>query len=265
MLNVPLLWITSVDSLLFIQQCWNSWLFAELWDELRTAINTGLLCFNSGSCRYELWQLYFSLVVQIFDMDRANLWCRRINWNKNWGRRRSFPLNTEKQRDRGWAVYVAQVSWLLLINPPAPRICPIWAPNGAAAPIFCPLFSGHFRPIFEPRCPRVPCYPPWWTDRPILVPLWPLQNWVRTGLRSQEWDYALILVSVIFQPQIICSKISSRKSALKSASLAALANPLHQARRNRSPIHQTRFPFVLVVVFKCIVINSSYYQLLSST
>ena len=172
-LNVPLLWITSVDSLLFIQQYWNSWLFAELWDELRTAINTGLLCFNSGSCRYQLWQLYFSLVVQIFDMDRANLWCRRINWNKNWGRRRSFPLNTEKQRDRGWAVYVAQVSWLLLINPPAPRICPIWAPNGAAAPIFCPLFSGHFRPIFEPRCPRVPCYPPWWTDRPILVPLWP--------------------------------------------------------------------------------------------
>ena len=137
---------------------------------------------------------------------------------------------------------------------------------------FVPFFRGIFVPFLSPGVhaslvilPSGPIAPFWSHSGPTLVALWPLQNWVRTGLRSQEWDYALILVSVIFQPQIICSKISSRKSALKSASLAALANPLHQARRNRSPIHQTRFPFVLVVVFKCIVINSSYYQLLSST
>ena len=124
---------------------------------------------------------------------------------------------------------------------------------------FLSPFLGHFRPIFEPRCPRVPCYPP--VDR--SPHFGGTQNWVWTGLRSQEWDYALILVSVIFQPKIIGPKISSRKSALKSASLALLANALHQARRNRSLIHQTRFLFVLVIAFKCIImlliviINSS--------
>ena len=123
---------------------------------------------------------------------------------------------------------------------------------------FAPLFSGHFRPIFEPRCPRVPCYPPVDRSPHFGLTLRPLQNWVWTGLRSQEWDYALILVSVIFQPpQIIWPKICSRKSGLKSASLAPLANPLHQARRNRSQIHQTRFPLILITGFNCILSPSS--------
>ena len=126
-----------------------------------------------------------------------------------------------------------------------------------ARPIFCPLFSGHFSPIFEPRCPHVPCYPPVDRSPHFGLTLRPLQNWVWTGLRSQEWDYALILVSVIFQPQIIWPKICSRKSALKSASLAPLANPLHQARRNRSLICQTCFLFILIIGFKCNLSASS--------
>ena len=123
---------------------------------------------------------------------------------------------------------------------------------------FVPFFWGHFRPIFEPRCPRVPCYPPVDRSPHFGLTLRPLQNWVWTGLRSQEWDYALILVSVIFQPpQIIWPKICSRKSGLKSASLAPLANPLHQARRNRSLIRQTRFLFILIIGFKCNLTASS--------
>ena len=189
-------------------------------------------------------------------MDRANLWCRRINWNKNWGRRRSFPLNTEKQRDRGWAVYVAQVSWLLLINPPAPRICPIWAPNGGAALIFCPLFSGHFRPIFEPRCPRVPCYPP--VDRSPHFGRTPATS--ELGLDWASFPRVGLRPDIGFSnipAQMICPKICSRKSALKSASLAPLANPLHQARCNRSQSHHTRFLFILIIGLNFKIISLS--------
>ena len=119
-----------------------------------------------------------------------------------------------------------------------------------ASLFFSPLFWAIFVPFLNPGV-HASLVIPQWTDRPILVALRPLQNWVWTGLRSQEWDYALILVSVIFQPQIISSKICSRKSALKSALLARLGNPLHQARRNRSPIRQTRFLFIVIIGFKC--------------
>ena len=63
--------------------------------------------------------------------------------------------------------------------------------------------------------------------------------------------------------QMICPKICSRKSALKSASLAPLANPLHQARRNRSQSHHTRFLFILIIGLNLkiiIIIKTSYPQ-----
>ena len=106
-----------------------------------------LLCFNPGSC-YELWQLCRS--------------CKSLMPANKKTEAGAFFLS--KQRNRGSeAALVGGLCGAGVSGPRSkssgtkilPRLSTQWW-----RVYFCPCFLGHFRPIFEPRCPRVPCYPP---------------------------------------------------------------------------------------------------------
>ena len=208
------------------------------------------------------WNFYVSILAAAMNcgnyVDRANLWCPRIKKTE------AGAFFLCKQRNRGSeAALVGGLCGAGVSGPRykssgtkiLPRLSTQWW-----RVYFCPCFLGHFRPIFEPRCPRVPCYPP--VDRSPHFGRTPATS--ELGLDWASFPRVGLRPDIGFSnipAQMICPKICSRKSALKSASLAPLANPLHQARRNRSQSHHTRFLFILIIGlnFKIIIIIKTSY------
>ena len=137
----------------------------------------------------------------------ANLW---LVGNKNRGRRWIFRLETEKQRNVEWVVYVAQLSQVLVINHQDFALF-----NGGIGPLFLPFFVPFLSPGVHRS--RVPCYPP--VDQsPHFggTPLRPLQNWdsfPRPGLRPDIGSSNIPghdnLPQNLPDAQKICSKICS--------------------------------------------------------